>query len=257
MELHAVEARAGNMSMPVPVYVPDMNDVIEVPADDRRADAIEAPAEERREDVRIIASIPGRYMLANRRDQTGDRCQFACRIVNVSLHAMELAAPVPGRVGERVIVYTEPFGRLHGAIMRLITDGFVMSISATPESRERLGTKLAWLAKQKDTPDLPDGRRNARVVPHNPTATIVTADGSTASCLVIDFSDTGAAVSADIYPEIGMPLAVGRMIGRVVRRFPEGFAVEFSERENLADIERKIASAGPGWVPSRKTLRQQ
>ena len=127
--------------MPVPVHAPDMNDVIEVPADGRREDAVEMPAEERREDVRIIASIPGRYMLANRRNLKGDRCEFACRVVNVSLQAMALAAPVPGQVGERVIVYTEPFGRLHGAITRLITDGFVMSIAATPESRERLGTQ--------------------------------------------------------------------------------------------------------------------
>jgi hypothetical protein len=243
--------------MPVPVHAPDMNDVIEVPADGRREDAIEMPAEERREDVRIIASIPGRYMLANRRNLKGDRCEFACRVVNVSLQAMALAAPVPGQVGERVIVYTEPFGRLHGAITRLITDGFVMSIAATAESRERLGVKLAWLAKQKDAPDLPDGRRHARVVPRNPMATILTADGSTTSCLVIDFSDTGVAVSADIYPAIGTPLAIGKMIGRVVRRFPEGFAVEFAELENLADIEHKIASVDPGWVPSRKTLRQQ
>jgi hypothetical protein len=88
-------------------------------------------------------------------------------------------------------------------------------------------------------------------------ATILTADGSTTSCPVIDFSDTGVAVSADIYPAIGTPLAIGKMIGRVVRRFPEGFAVESAELENLADIEHKIASVDPGWVPSRKTLRQQ
>jgi hypothetical protein len=243
--------------MPVPIHAPDVNDVIEVPAGDRREDAIEAPAGERREDMRIIASIPGRYMLANRCNLTGDRCQFACRVVNVSLHAMALAAPVPGQVGERVIVYTEPFGRLHGAIMRLIPDGFVMSIAAASASRERLGAKLAWLAKQKDAPDLPDGRRHARVVPRNPMATILLADGSTTSCLVIDFSDAGAGVSADLDLEIGTPLAVGKMIGWVVRRFPEGFAIEFTARENLADIERKIASVEPGWLPSRKTLRQR
>jgi hypothetical protein len=219
--------------MPVPANAPDMNDVIE------------APVDERCEDVRIIASIPGRYMLANKRNLNGDRCEFACRVVNVSLRAMALAAPVPGQVGERVIVYTEPFGRLHGAITRLLTNGFVMSIAATPETREKLGARLAWLARQKDTPDLPDGRRHARIVPRNPMAKILLADGSTISCLVIDFSDSGAGVSADLNLEIGTPLAVGKMVGRVVRRFAEGFAIEFTERANLADIERKIASVEP------------
>jgi hypothetical protein len=231
--------------MPLPGNVPDMNDVIEVPAD------------ERREDVRVIVSIPGRYMLANRRNLKGDRCEFACRVVNVSLAAMVLAAPVLGQVGERVIVYTEPFGRLHGAITQLITNGFVMSIAATSEAREKLGAKLAWLARQRDAPDLPDGRRHARIVPRNPMATILLADGSMMSCLVIDFSDSGAGVSADIDPEIGTPLAVGKMVGRVVRRFAEGFAVEFTERANLADIERRLAGAKPEGFPFRNTLRQQ
>jgi hypothetical protein len=229
----------------MPALALDMDDVIEVPGD--------AP----REDVSVIVSIAGRYMLANRRNLKGERCQFACRIVKVSLTDMVLAAPVPGQLGERVIVYTEPFGRLHGAITRLMSDGFVISLSATPQTREKLGVKLTWLAKQKDAPELEDGRRHARVVPRNPTATILTADGSTTSCLVIDFSDCGVAVSADLYPEIGTPLAVGKMIGRVVRRFAEGFAIEFLGREDLSDVERRLASADLGSLSSAKPLRRQ
>jgi hypothetical protein len=229
----------------MPALALDMDDVIEVPGD------------EPREDVSVIVSIAGRYMLANRRNLKGERCQFACRIVKVSLTDMVLAAPVPGQLGERVIVYTEPFGRLHGAIIRLLGDGFVISLSATPQTREKLGVKLTWLAKQKDAPELEDGRRHARVVPRNPTATILTADGSTTSCLVIDFSDCGVAVSADLYPEIGTPLAVGKMIGRVVRRFAEGFAIEFLGREDLSDVERRLASADLGSLSSPKSLRRQ
>jgi hypothetical protein len=229
----------------MPVLAPYMDDVIEVPGD--------APCE----DVSVIVSIAGRYMLANRRNLKGERCQFACRIVKVSLTDMVLAAPVPGQLGERVIVYTEPFGRLHGAITRLMSDGFVISLSATAQTREKLGVKLTWLAKQKDAPELEDGRRHARVVPRNPSATILTADGSTTSCLVIDFSDCGVAVSADLYPEIGTPLAVGKMIGRVVRRFAEGFAVEFLGKEELPDVERKLASPDPGSLSSAKSLRRR
>jgi hypothetical protein len=228
----------------MPVLAPYMDDVIEVPGD--------AP----REDVSVIVSIAGRYMLANRRNLKGERCQFACRIVKVSLTDMVLAAPVPGQLGERVIVYTEPFGRLHGAITRLMSDGFVISLSATAQTREKLGVKLTWLAKQKDAPELEDGRRHARVVPRNPSATILTADGSTTSCLVIDFSDCGVAVSADLYPDIGTPLAVGKMIGRVVRRFAEGFAVEFLGKEELPDVERKLASPDLGSLSSAKSLRR-
>jgi hypothetical protein len=225
--------------MPMPV---DMDDVIEV------------PAHERREDVRVIVNLPGRYMLASKRNLKGDRCEFACRIVNISLNGMALSAPVPGPVGERVIVYSEQFGRLHGAITRVMTTGFVMSIAANAHTREKLASKLEWLEKQKDSPELPDSRRHARVVPKNPMATILLADGSTVSCLVIDFSDSGVAVSADLYPELGMPLAVGKMVGRVVRRFAEGFAVEFTEKTPLAEVERRLTRGNPSALRSAKPL---
>jgi hypothetical protein len=218
--------------MPLLPYFSEMDDVIEVPRDYRR------------EDVRVIISVPGRYMLANRRNVKGNRCEFACRVVNMSTRAMALAAPVQGQLGERVIVYTEPFGKLHGAIIRLAPNGFAMSIAANGDERDKLRAKLEWLSKLKEAPDMPDGRRHARAVPRNPIGTILLADGSTISCLVIDFSDSGVAVSADYYPEIGTPLAVGKMVGRVVRRFPEGFAVEFAREENLAAVERRLAASG-------------
>jgi hypothetical protein len=211
-------------------------------------DVVEVSAREWRDDVSAIVSIPGRYMLANRRNLKGERCQFACRVVRVSLTDAVLAAPVPGQLGERVIVYTEPFGRLHGAITRLTTEGFVISLAATAQTIEKIAEKLAWLGKRKDAPELPDRRRHARILPRNPSATILTADGSTRSCLVIDFSDCGVAVSAELFPEIGTTLAVGKMIGRVVRRFTEGFAIEFIGRENLADVERKLASTDLGTL---------
>jgi hypothetical protein len=217
-------------------------------------DVIEVPAPERRDDVRVIVNMPGRYMLASKRNLKGERCEFACRIVNVSLGAMVLAAPVPGPLGERVIVYSEQLGRLHGSITRLMTTGFVMSVAANPQTREKLAAKLEWLAKQKDSPDLPDSRRHARVVPKNPIATLLQADGSLTSCLVIDFSDSGAAVSADLYPTIGTPLAVGKMVGRVVRRFAEGFALEFTEKVSLADVERRLARGDASSLRSVKSL---
>ena len=217
-------------------------------------DLIDVSSYDRRDDVRVIVNIPGRYMLANKRNLKGDRCEFACRIVNASLDAMALAAPVPGPIGERVILYSEQFGRLHGAIVRLMATGFAMSIAANEQTREKLAAKLDWLAKQKDAPDLRDSRRHARVVPKNPMATILLADGSITSCLVIDFSDCGVAVSADLYPELGTPLAVGKMVGRVVRRFAEGFAVEFTEKTPLVEVERRLARGNPSALRSVKML---
>jgi len=65
-------------------------------------------------------------------------------------------------------------------------------------------------------------------------------DGSTQTCLVIDLSVTGAALSAEAVPDIGTVLAVGKVVGRVVRHFEGGFAVEFTERQSPDEIEKKL-----------------
>jgi hypothetical protein len=53
-------------------------------------------------------------------------------------------------------------------------------------------------------------------------------------------SASGVAVSAELQPAIGTPLAVGACIGRVVRLLPNGFAVEFLELQNPNHLDRLI-----------------
>jgi len=55
-------------------------------------------------------------------------------------------------------------------------------------------------------------------------------------------SVAGAAVSAQVQPPVGMPLAVGACIGRVVRLLPNGFAVKFVEVQNRLDLNRLISA---------------
>jgi hypothetical protein len=55
----------------------------------------------------------------------------------------------------------------------------------------------------------------------------------------------GAAVSADVQPEIGTPLAVGACVGRVVRHLHDGFAVKFTELQNRAELEWRVARPPP------------
>lgn len=201
-------------------HVPTIDDVVEVPT---------VPAVKRPRNARILTSLPGRYMLANRRNAAGERREFACRVVNISPRAMVLAAAVVGPIGERVIVYTATFGKLQGSILRVMSNGFMMSIVASHEERERLRSKLAWLATQTQSPEMPDPRRHPRIVLPDPIATLTLHDGTSMSCFLIDVSASGAAVSADCFPNLGTRLKIGQAEARVVRVFLEGFAVEFDE----------------------------
>jgi hypothetical protein len=194
---------------------------------------------DRRRVARTSASIPGRYALASRRNSRGERREFACRTVDISCHEIALMGPVTGPIGERVIAQFDEFGKLEGQIIRLADDGFVMSLILAQDQRDRLAAKILWLEKRKLN-NLPDGRTHKRIIPKKPHSTVMLADGSVHGCFVIDMSASGVAVSADINPKLGDVLAVGRIIGRVVRIFREGFALRFIELQDLAALEHLL-----------------
>jgi hypothetical protein len=191
---------------------------------------------ERRRDIRVLVSIAGQYTLADHRNARGQRRTFSCRAVNLSGNAITLAAPVIGNMGERVIANIEHVGRLKGAVMRILSRGFVMSIAASEDERLKLIDRIEWIEKHKNH-DVDDMRARTRFVPANPNSRLVLADGTTLCCLVINLSETGAAVSADVDPEIGTVCALGTIVGRVVRRFVGGFAVQFIRPPRRAEVE--------------------
>ncbi|MDC7785857.1 hypothetical protein PQJ75_30330 [Rhodoplanes sp. TEM] len=159
-------------------------------------------AAERRHDVRVVVSLPGRYVLTRRRALDGSKPEFACRLVNISRHGMVLAGPVIGALEEPVAAGFDEFGKLEGKVLRRLYGGFAMSIVADADRLDRLEAKLAWLDKhQRD--DTPNARQHKRIVPVNPHSTLILADGSVMPCFVIDMSASGVAVSADLRPPIG------------------------------------------------------
>lgn len=183
--------------------------------------------------------LPGRYALASRRDTRGERREFACRTVDVSVQDVALVGPVTGPVGERVIAQFDELGKLEGRIVRLIDNGFVMRLILAQGRRAWLGAKIDWLDKRTHH-DLPDDRNHHRIIPSKPHSTLMLADGSIRGCFVIDMSASGAAVSAEVSPQLGEVLAIGKIIGRVVRLFPEGFAVRFIALQDTALLESRL-----------------
>jgi hypothetical protein len=183
--------------------------------------------------------IPGRFSLASKRDANGNRRQFACRVVNASQTAMRLTTPIGGPIGERVIAYFQELGKVQGSITQVRLDGFVIRIAASNSERSRLLRKLTWLEQNK-TYNVPDMRRHKRFVPEDPISTMIFSDGSMLGCFVIDMSASGVAVSADITPEIGTVLAIGKVAGTVVRHFEEGFAIAFRHPQNTRTMERLL-----------------
>ncbi len=190
-----------------------------------------------RHTARAVVAIPGRYALANRRDTSGERREFACRTVSISTQQIELAGPVTGPIGERVIAHFDELGKLEGAVARVSDDGFLMRLSLPSNRRAWLAAKIDWLDKHRHH-NLPDDRTHKRIFPKRARSTVMLADGTLRGCFVIDMSVSGVAVSSELSPRLGTVLAVGKIIGRVVRIFPEGFAVRFIALQDPELLER-------------------
>jgi hypothetical protein len=183
----------------------------------------------------------GRYALESRMVLPGPQI-FACRLQSISPRHVVAAAPVPGAVGERITANFEPFGTIRGVVGRHIDDGFVMNIECDDDDRRKLASKIDWY-KKRTFAGVGDKRQHRRFMPREPRSAIVLASGEVLPCLVIDVSASGAAVSADHSPEIGEPLAIGRVVARVVRMLEVGFAVQFASMQDQETVEELL------WAP--------
>ncbi|HLN09505.1 MAG TPA: PilZ domain-containing protein [Xanthobacteraceae bacterium] len=191
--------------------------------------------EERRRYQRVRIDLLGRYMLADRRE-------FPCQVMDMSPGGMALIAPVSGKVGERVVAYIDHLGRLEGSIARVFPNGFAMSIAATPRKRDKLASQLTWLANRQLL-NLPEDRRHGRIVPRNPRTIMVTQDGASIPCRIVDMSQSGAAIATDIKPPVGALVMLGRTQARIVRHLEDGLAVEFTRMQNPDLLEDNVTGA--------------
>jgi hypothetical protein len=196
----------------------------------------------RRKDVRVIVNTPGKYTLSTRRNQRGNLREFACRAVEMTPYGVHFAAAIPGPIGDRVIAHVQHFGKLVGRIAGVGRDGFGVHLTDEENDQDGLAAKLLWY-KQFLEAGIPDKRDADRFIPKHPLSTIMFGDGSRLTCFVIDISVTGVAVSADVVPPVGTPLAVGKVVGRVIRHFAEGFAVAFIEPQHPVYVERRVMAA--------------
>ena len=193
-----------------------------------------ARAEERRRHQRVKVNLLGRYMLADRRD-------FPCQVIDMSPGGMAVITPVVGAPGERVIAYVDHLGRLEGKIVRLIDNGFAMTISATARKRDKLAAQLTWLANRQIL-NLPEDRRHGRFTPRNTLARLILPNGTNVTCRVIDLSASGAAVAIapELRPLAGSAVTIGKTAGRVVRHIEDGFAIEFTRLQHPDSIEANV-----------------
>lgn len=188
----------------------------------------------------VDVSVSGSYSLQRWYDCEGRLRNFACRTKRVSPFRMIVEVPVVGKIGDRVNSYFQDFGQFQCTISATLQTGFLMELEMTRARRAWMSEKLTWLEKKQKDASIKELRRDARFVPPVSHAFLTLADGHAHPCFIIDVSTTGVAVSAEYDPPVGTPLAVGACVGRVIRKFDNGFAVKFAEKQKRDELVRQI-----------------
>ncbi|KJC50180.1 pilus assembly protein PilZ [Bradyrhizobium sp. LTSP849] len=188
----------------------------------------------------VDVTVSGSYSLHRWYDCEGKLRTFACRTKRVSPFRMIVDVPVVGKVGERVTSYFQDFGEFECTISATLKSGFLMELDMTRARRAWMSEKLTWLEKKQKDASIEDLRRDARFVPQASHTFLTLADGGSHPCFIIDVSTAGVAISCEYDPPIGTPLAVGACVGRVIRKFANGFAVKFAEKLQRDDLVRLI-----------------
>lgn len=188
----------------------------------------------------VDVAVGGSYVLPKWYDCEGRLRTFACRTKRVSPFRMIIEVPVVGKVGDRVSSYFKDFGEFQATISDVTQHGFLMELEMTRERRAWVSEKLTWIEKKQREPKIQDLRDDARFVFQVSNTILTLADGVTHPCFIIDVSCSGVGVSSAFEPVVGTPLAVGACVGRVTRKFANGFAVQFAEKQKRDHLDRLI-----------------
>ena len=198
------------------------------------------PAVEIDHSLHNISTVAGRYVLGQQARRPGINI-FACRLRTISPAEFVASAPVIGEIGEQVSASFAPFGTLRGRISRHVTDGFAVTIESDNAQQSTLAERIEAF-RHKPWHGVADKRAEKRFMPAEPRSVIILEGGDMLPCLIVDYSASGAAVSADLEPTMGQKLTIGQVAGSVVRLFDVGFAVHFDSLQRGDDIEELLAA---------------
>lgn len=189
-----------------------------------------------RMDTRFIGDLMGSYVLASRAQGQGAVQVFACRARSISAFEAVISAPVAGAPGEALSVTFQQLGILRGRVVRVVESGFVASFDCTDAERALLASRIDWL-KRRALKTVSDRRSYKRVLPRETRSRLLLGDGTSYDCFIMDMSQSGVAVSADVLPPLGSLASVGSVRGRVARYVDAGFALQFAELQQLDKLE--------------------
>lgn len=141
--------------------------------------------------------------------------------------------------GTPLAAYIEEVGRVDGVAAEAAELGFWVNFVFTTGRQPRFVRHLRWLIR-RESGIAATARRHTRYEPRARHARFTLAGGREQPCEVIDISLSGAGIRSRMKPSVGSPVTLGRMKGRVVRHFEDGFAIEFLTPLERSDLDSAL-----------------
>jgi hypothetical protein len=182
---------------------------------------------------RVGLTLPGRYMLRNARE-------YSCSTIDVSANGLAVRTAERCEIGEHVIAYIGQLGRVEGAIVRQLDDGFAVALRVSTSQSEKLAARVGWIVEHQIF-GASDNRRHDRMALADARATLRTAQGDQYPATLVDISREGALIQVAAAPPIGATVNIGRTRAHVVRHFAGGVAVSFDANDPpIATLGREV-----------------
>ena len=174
---------------------------------------------DRRNFKRVEMKLTGRFLIGESEDHALHTTDMSCD------GAFIVSKELPG-IDQQVICYFDDVGRVVANVVRVSEDGFAVRFHTSPHKRDKLADRLTWLLN-RDALGLDEDRRTERYRASG-EAILTLSGGRMLQCTVTDISLTGAAFEAAGKPPfVGERVAVGNLVGEVVRVSGDKFAVRY------------------------------
>jgi hypothetical protein len=196
-----------------------------------------------RSEARFIGDVAGNFVFSGRESDEDRLRVHVCRARSISTSLVVITTDAEGEVGEAVVLRFDIIGIRRGTIERKLPDGFVIKI-APERSADVVEARIDWL-RQNSKGKVENRRIHKRVLPRGPKARVILDEKRQIACRVSDMSQTGVGVTCKIQLPIGTLAAIGAVPGRVVRHFEGGFGVQFTEKQDLVELEELLTLATP------------
>lgn len=175
---------------------------------------------ERRQFERHMISRPTRFISRTDLETCG-------HTIDVSEGGMAIAADTSADIGDEIVAYPEGLGRLAGIVVRKFDGGIGVCFTMSEGQRTSFAKRISSAITGMPYLRLFENRSSRRIGMNLPAVAFLADDSGGFDCIIVDMSQDGARLRADLRPDLGDHIRIGTLLGVVRRHTEDGFAVEF------------------------------